>query len=163
MSSIRCGDQVPDFELPSLSGQRVALRPAVLKGPVILAFYKVSCPVCQLAFPFLERLHLHYAPRLSVLGISQDDPEATHEFCRDFGITFPALLDEPGYPVSNAFGLTNVPTVYLLSSSGIVESCCIGFDKAVFEEINARLAERLRAIPAELFRPGELVPDFQPG
>jgi peroxiredoxin len=163
MSRIRCGDRIPDFELPTLAGSRLALRQVLPRGPVILVFYKVSCPVCQLALPFLERMHLHYGDQLGVLGISQDDREATLDFCRDFGLTFPALLDELGYPISNAFGLTNVPTVYLLSAEGVVESYCVGFDKAVLEEMNRRVAERLEAAPAEVFRPGELVPDFQPG
>ncbi len=26
------------------------------KGPALLAFYKISCPVCQLTAPYLERL-----------------------------------------------------------------------------------------------------------
>lgn len=163
MSSIHRGDRIRDFALPTSAGSRLALQQMLPKGPVILAFYKVSCPVCQLALPFLERMYLHYGDELGVLGISQDDREATLDFCRDFGLTFPALLDERGYPVSNAFGLTNVPTIYLLTAEAVVESYCVGFDKAVLEEMNRRVAERLGATPAEVFRPGELVPDFQPG
>lgn len=163
MSSIRTGDRVRDFELLTLAGSRLALRQVLPKGPVILVFYKVSCPVCQLALPFLERMYLHYGEQLGLLGVSQDDRETTLDFCRDFALTFPALVDERGYPVSNAFGLTNVPSVYLLSAAAVVESCCVGFDKAVLEGMNRRVAERLGAPPAEVFRPGELVPDFQPG
>ena len=29
-------------------------------GPVVLAFCKVSCPICQLAFPFIQRIHQFY-------------------------------------------------------------------------------------------------------
>jgi peroxiredoxin len=164
MSSICRGDRIRDFDLPTSGGDRLALRQALSKGPVILVFYKISCPVCQLALPFLERMHQHYSgSRISILGISQDDRDATVEFCRDFGLTFTALLDEPDFPVSNAVGLTNVPTVYLLSAEATVESYCVGFDRAAFDQINEMVAGRLGTTPAEMFLPGELVPDFQPG
>ena len=46
----------PDFTLPTLEGQKVSLKQLLQHGPVVLAFFKVSCPVCQYAFPLYERL-----------------------------------------------------------------------------------------------------------
>jgi len=63
-------------------------------------FFKVSCPVCQFTFPFLERLHKRYGgDGVTFLGISQDDARATQNFAKEYGVTFPLLLDESGYPV----------------------------------------------------------------
>ena len=78
----------------------------------MLAFFKVSCPVCQYAFPFLERLHKAYGKKgVALVGVSQNDPKETAAFIKEFGVTFPVLLDpHESYPVSNAYGLTNVPT-----------------------------------------------------
>ena len=47
----------PQFDLPGLAGDRTSLPDLLVSGPVLLAFFKVTCPTCQLTFPFLERLH----------------------------------------------------------------------------------------------------------
>lgn len=91
------GGEAPQFELPSLEGGELSLKDLLAGGPVLLAFFKVSCPTCQLTFPFLERLHQgrsENAPR--VIGISQDDAADTRNFNRRYGISFPMLLDPSG-------------------------------------------------------------------
>ena len=67
----------------------------------VLAFFKISCPTCQLAFPFLERIHSS-GTGLEFTGISQDDDAATEQFLKRYGITFPVRLDRAsaGYPES---------------------------------------------------------------
>jgi hypothetical protein len=78
-------------------------------------------------------------------------------------VTFPLLLDENGYPVSNAYGLTNVPTVFLIDTDGSVKVSCMGFDKKDLENIAANLAERKKISLAPLFRSDEVVPANKPG
>src|SRR6266705_4019217 len=51
------GSRAPDFRLPRLYGGVSALAELAAKGPVVLVFFKVTCPVCQMALPFLERIH----------------------------------------------------------------------------------------------------------
>ena len=54
---LAAGAQAPDFRLRDLSG-RQRTRFEISGGkPVLLAFFKVSCPTCQYAFPFLERIY----------------------------------------------------------------------------------------------------------
>src|SRR5215472_16877202 len=98
-----------------LDGGKFSLSGALARGPVVVAFFKVSCPVCQLAFPYLERIFKAYSKdgKFTLVGISQDNAKDTQAFNRQFGVTFPALLDEKKYPVSNAYGLTNVPTIFV--------------------------------------------------
>src|SRR5438034_7575875 len=110
MTHIVAGNTAPDFSLKSLDQKEYSLRALLKRGPVVAAFFKISCPVCQFAFPFLERLFRRYGEDgVTFVGISQDDARATKEFCKEYGVTFPVLIDESGYPVSNAYGLTNVP------------------------------------------------------
>jgi hypothetical protein len=73
------------------------------------------------------------------------------------------LLDEAGYPVSNGYGLTNVPTVFLIDTDATVRVVGSGFDKAALEAIATLLAENQKQAPAALFRPDENVPDHKPG
>ncbi len=144
------------FTLKNTQGAPCSLETLLRNGPVLLAFFKVSCPVCQLSAPFLERLSR--TSGLQVIGISQDDASSTSSFNQRFGIAFPVLLDESRarYPVSNAFGIGSVPSMFLIEPDGIVSSAFSGFSKRDFEQLGQRLS-------ISLFRPGEDVPAFRAG
>ena len=57
MPALTVGTTAPDFTLPDMDGKQFSLRQAIARGPVVLVFFKVSCPVCQFAFPFIERIY----------------------------------------------------------------------------------------------------------
>jgi peroxiredoxin len=154
----------PNFSLKGLDGREVSLNFLLQRGPVVAAFFKVSCPVCQFTFPFVQRIFERFAGKsASIIGISQDDPRSTTEFNQEYGVKFPVLIDSEGYPVSNAYGLTNVPTVFLIGSDGKVNVNCMGFDKAALEKITKELEQHEKIASAPLFRPDEIVPAFKPG
>src|SRR5580704_8162000 len=166
MTNIVAGNTAPDFSLKGLDGKELSLASSLQRGPLVAAFFKVSCPVCQFTFPFLERLHKRYGgDGVTFLGISQDDARDTKDFAKEFGATFPMLLDEKkkGYLASNAYGLTSVPTIFLIESDGTVKISCMGFDKKDLESIARELAERKKIARAPLFRPDEAVPVHKPG
>jgi peroxiredoxin len=164
MTNIVAGNVAPDFFLKGLDGKEYSLGKLVKAGPVVTAFFKISCPVCQFTFPFIERIFQRYAEDgVSFLGISQDDAKSTKEFAQKYGVTFPLVTDEKNYAVSNAYGLTNVPTIFLVEPDGSVRLSCMGFVKADLETIAKELAERRKIAPAALFRPDEKVPALQPG
>jgi peroxiredoxin len=158
------GAEAPEIELPDTEGRQVTLSDLVNKGPVVAAFYKVSCPVCQFTFPFLERIHKAYGnEKVTVLGVCQDDAGESREFGAEYGLGFPSLIDASGYPASNAYGLTNVPSVFLIVPEGKIALSFSGFDKKGLEEISAAFAKHLGIKPVPVFQPGEQVPDHKPG
>ena len=164
MTNINPGNVAPGFSLKGLDGKRYSLEALTQKGPVVAAFFKISCPVCQFTFPFLERIYKrHGGDGVTFLGISQDDAKATKSFASEYGVTFPMALDEKGYPASNAYGLTNVPTIFLIDTDGTVKVTCMGFDKKGLETIAAALAESRKIASAALFLPNESVPAHKPG
>ncbi|HEY6945291.1 MAG TPA: TlpA disulfide reductase family protein [Candidatus Acidoferrum sp.] len=164
MTHIVVGNIAPEFSLRSLDQKEYSLHALLERGPVIAAFFKISCPVCQFTFPFLERLHQRYGSRgATFLGISQDDARATKSFASEYGVTFPVVLDADGYPVSNGYGLTNVPTIFLIESDGKVKVSSTGFDKKDLETIASELAERRKMALTPLFRPDEVIPANKPG
>jgi cytochrome c biogenesis protein CcmG/thiol:disulfide interchange protein DsbE len=165
MAALTAGTKAPEFELKTMDGRRFSLREELARGPVVLAFFKVSCPVCQYAFPFLDRLHKAYGKnRVTLVGVSQNDPKETAAFNKEFGVTFPVLLDPPeNYPVSNAYGLTNVPTVFWIGQDGEIEISSVGWVKKDFEEIAHKMAEAAATSPAVIFQPGDDVRDFRAG
>jgi peroxiredoxin len=165
MAALTPGASAPDFELRALDGRRFVLRDELASGPVVLAFFKVSCPTCQYAFPFLERLERAYGHKVvRVIGVSQNNPRDTAAFIKEFGVTFPVLLDDTEkYPVSNAYGLTNVPTIFWIGQDGKIEVSSVGWVKADFTGISRRMAEAENIAPAAVFKPGEEVRDFRAG
>ena len=165
MAALTAGVKAPEFELKTTDGRPFVLRDELARGPVVVAFFKGSCPVCQYAFPFLERLHQAYRQKgYMLVGISQDDAKATAAFMREYGVTFPVLLDDPRtYPASNAYGLTNVPTLFWIGGDGRIEVSSVGWNKLEFEEIAGRMASAGKLPPAPIFKPGEEVRDFRAG
>jgi peroxiredoxin len=165
MTHIVAGNTAPRFSLKALDNKEYSLAILMELGPVVAAFFKISCPVCQFTFPFLERLYKRYGgDGVTFLGISQDDVRDTRDFAKEYGVTFPILIDdENGYVVSNAYGLTNVPTIFLMDTDGTVKVSSMGFDKKDLERIAADLAERRKISLAPLFRPDEVIPANKPG
>ena len=166
MPALEAGVHAPEIELQYLDGQKFSLKEARKKGPVAAVFYKVSCPVCQMALPYLERIFKAYekSDTSTFLGISQDNAADTKAFNREFGVTFPVLLDPAGkYPASNAYQLTNVPTTFLILREGEIEFSTVSWSKADVEQLNRRLAALSYVAATPIFQPGESVPEFKPG
>ena len=166
MRALEAGVAAPEMELQYLDGSKFSLKEARKKGPVVAVFFKVSCPVCQMALPYLDRIYRAYekGARFTFVGVSQDNATDTKAFNRQFGVTFPAVLDPAGkYPVSNAYGLTNVPTFFLISGQGEIEFASVSWSRADVEQLNRRLAAASDANAVQVFQPGEKVAEYKPG
>jgi peroxiredoxin len=164
MPALTAGKAAPEISLPDMHGQQFSLRDALQHGPVVLAFFKVTCPVCQYAMPFVERIHRAHQGKARILAVSQHPRKETRQFLGEYGITMPVLLDDPEhYPASNAYRLTNVPTVFLIARGGKIETSSVGWDRKDMEEINRRVAKEFSLPVPALFHRGEDVVDSKPG
>ena len=106
----------PPFRLSQLDGDDLTLEALAARGRFLLTFIKISCPICQMTVPWLQRMHA--AGSLPVYVVSQNDAEDTRDFNREFGLTLPTLLDpeEDHFPASNAYRITHVPTSFLIAA-----------------------------------------------
>jgi peroxiredoxin len=165
MPALETGKIAPEIRLPLLGGGNFDLAAARQQGPVVLAFFKISCPVCQMALPFHERLYQAYRGKnAQVIGISQDAAADTAAFAKQYGITFPIALDDTKrYPASNAYGLTNVPTLFLISPNGEIEISSVSWSRDELEEVSARLAAATGSPKKQIVHPSDNVPSFKPG
>jgi peroxiredoxin len=134
---LSAGAKAPGFTLTDISGRKHTLGEILERGPVLLAIYKISCPVCQLTMPYLERM---VAGSLQVVGVSQDDERGTQRFLKAHALTMPTLLDreEDGYRVSNAFGISHVPSLFLVETDGTISLARDGFVKRDLEAMGRR-------------------------
>jgi peroxiredoxin len=165
MAALTAGTSAPDFKLQTMDGKQFSLGDALLRGPVVLAFFKVSCPVCQYTFPFLERIYkAHGGKSVTIVGVSQNEEKATAAYAEEYGVTFPILLDDTNtYPVSNAYGLTNVPTIFWIAQDGEIEISSVGWERKEIEAINQKAAKVNGEGPKPVFRADEQIPDFRSG
>jgi peroxiredoxin len=164
MAALTAGTTAPAISLPDVHGKTVSLADALKKGPVLAAFFKVNCPTCQFTFPFLNRMYEMYGGgNVTFLGISQNDAKDTREFMSEFGTKFSVLIDDRGYSASNQYGLTNVPTLFWIAPGGKIQISSVGFDRADLEKIASEASRAAGKPPNQLFRPGEVVPDYKPG
>lgn len=165
MAALNTGTPAPDFTLPAMDGKKFSLKDALMKGPVVAAFFKISCPICQFAFPYLERIYKAYGSRnLTIVGISQNNAKDTAAFLKEYGITFPVWLDDTStYPVSNAYGLTNVPSIFWIAQDGEIEISSVGWIKKDIDDIGRKAAETTGEKIRPVFQAGESVPDFRAG
>lgn len=166
MPAIDTGKIAPDFTLTTVDGKQVTLSDALKRGPVLLAFFKISCPVCQYAFPFFERVfQSNRGEKITVLGISQDEQQKTRQFLKEYGVTFPVAIDDEvnAYAVSNSYGLTNVPTSFLIAPGGNIEVSSVGWSKRDTERMNERLAKYLGQAAQQLWREDEEIREYRAG
>ena len=165
MAALNPGTSAPGFTLKTTDGKQFSLREALAHGPVVAAFFKISCPVCQYALPFLDRIYKSYGNKnVTIVGISQNEKKDTLAFMKEYGVTFPVLLDDTNtYPVSNAYGLTNVPTVFWIAQDGDIEISSVGWVRKDIEDINHRVAEASGNGRQPVFRVHEQVADFRAG
>ena len=165
MAALTAGTQAPVFDLFAMDGSKFSLRDALAHGPVLAIFFKISCPVCQYALPYFERIYKTYGgKRVSIIGISQNQKQDTAAFLKKYGVTFPVLVDDTKtYPVSNAYGLTNVPTAFWISEDGTIEISSVGWVRQEFEEFARKGASATGDTPKLVFQPTEQIADFRAG
>lgn len=158
------GEEAPVFELPDLAGQRHRLEEALSRGPVLAVFWKPSCGTCHLIFPYLQRLTEAYpSDGWQLLALSQDSAEASAEFARQYGLTFPVLIEGEGWPVSRRYDPEATPTFFLIGQDGSIEMSSVGLSKEELNQVSGRLAERLGQAPRVIAEEDDGNPPFKPG
>ncbi len=165
MEHLEEGTVAPDFELRTLEGASLKLSEGIASGPVALAFYKSSCPTCQFAFPFIQNIFngLTGSREPRIWGISQDDTKETREFIDEHGLGFPVAIDEHPYPVSSAYELRFVPTLFLIDQERRIRMADFGFSKPALQRLAKELAESLGCDPPAVFYDGDGIPETRPG
>jgi peroxiredoxin len=150
------GSRAAAFRLERLDGGESSLEELLVNGPILLVFFKITCPVCQLTLPYLNRINS--PSRLAIYGISQNDAVDTREFAREFGVDFPILLDseDAGFPVSNAYGISSVPTSFLVERDGTVSRVQEGWQRKEIEWLGAQTG-------TNPIRQGDSVPEWKAG
>ena len=124
--AVREGDEAPEFNLMSDTGQPIQLKDFHGKF-VILNFWATWCPPCVEEMPSLARFSEQFASRgVVVLGVSVDqDREVYQKFLERAGVKF-ATARDPERKVSRLYGTFKFPETYFIDRSGKVVQKVIG-------------------------------------
>ena len=116
------GRAAPDFLLDRVDAAG-PLRLSDLQGqPVLLVFWATWCDACRALVSELDQLHAQ--GEVTVVGVALQEPrEQVSRFVREFGLTYPVVLDQEGelaaiWPLDGPE--QGLPVSYLIDASGVV-------------------------------------------
>jgi len=120
------GKPAPEFTLADLKGTKRAL--SAHKGKIVLLdFWATWCGPCRREMPIVAKMHERYASKgLVVYGVNCSETSAKAQgFVDKYGYKFPILLDKNG-DVQSKYGITAIPTMFIVDKSGKVSAHMIG-------------------------------------
>ncbi len=151
---LSAGDKAPSFTLPSVDGGDEVTDPWT-EGPVVLAFFKTSCPVCKMVAPMLTKLS---DSGVRVIPIGEDPPDAITVYNEAHNQQVPALSQGEPYSVSRAYELEAVPTVFLIGADGVIQQAIAGWNRDTWNALAADLG-----LTDPLSTPDDGLRPFRPG
>jgi peroxiredoxin len=151
---LSAGDKAPSFTLPAVGDGREVADPWA-EGETVVAFFKVTCPVCKMVAPLLTKMA---EAGVRVVAVGEDPPEAIAAYNEAHGQRVPALSQPAPYRVSAAYGLEAVPSIFLVAADGEILRAVPGWGRDTWNELaaTAGVAEPL-STPDDGLRP------FRPG
>ena len=150
---LRPGDPAPSFHLPDVD-TGVPVDDPWRDGPVVLAFFKASCPVCRMVAPKVAAMADGGA---RVLAVGEDPRPTLVTFRDQHGQKVPTVSEPAPYRVSSAYGLVTVPTLFLVGADGVVADAVGGWDRAGWNRLS------VAAGGAPVSADGDGLPVFRPG
>lgn len=111
------GNRAPEFRLPNLKGEYIALFKLVQEKPVLLVFWATWCPTCIEEIPTLNKW-VDLFPDLHIIGINvQESPKRVEDFVEKRKMRYTILLDQEG-TVAEQYGLVGIPATILIAKDG---------------------------------------------
>ncbi len=137
------GDEAPDFTLPALGRDTVAL--SEFRGrPTVVNFWASWCNPCREEFPLLAAaLDEYERERLAVVGVTYQDIESdSRMFVEEMDAVWPQAVDDGG-AVALSYGVRAIPLTFFIAPDGQIADRVIGFSSK--EALDASLAKILPA------------------
>ena len=146
MATIKVGDRVPDFSLPSQTGTTVNISDLIGKKFLVIYFYpKDDTPGCTAeSCAFRDSYEVFTDAGAEVIGISADSPQSHQQFAQKYSLPF-TLLSDSDNRVRKLFGVPSTLFVlpgrvtYIIDKEGIVRhifDSMLDFKAHVTESLN---------------------------
>lgn len=141
------GEQVPDFDLPSIYEGQANISLASLEGKTIYVdFWASWCAPCLVSLPQYNELYHKYRNQgLEIVAINVDNPiEDGLEFLQETPLDFLIPADPEG-DAAELFGVIGMPSSYLIAPDGEVKLVHMGFRSGDIEFIEEEIRKVLAA------------------
>lgn len=146
MAAIKVGDRVPNFSLPSQTGETVNIGDLIGKKSLVIYFYpKDDTPGCTAeSCAFRDSYEVFTDAGAEVIGISADSPQSHQQFAQKYNLPF-TLLSDSDNRVRKLFGVPSTLFVlpgrvtYIIDKEGIVRhifDSMLDFKAHVTESLN---------------------------
>ena len=123
----RVGEVLPKATLINLKGNRTDI-PSDFRGRILIVhFWATWCPYCAKEVALLESLFHGYRAK-GVLPLSVnvgESRETVVSFMEKQNVSYPILTD-PDSSVARQYGITGIPTTFVLNREGVVKFRIIG-------------------------------------
>lgn len=127
VAAFRAGEVPSPFPLSDLQGRRVVV-PSDYGGRVLLIHFWASwCPACRGEMAALSTLHGRYGGRGFLpcsIGLGEKRETAT-AYLKGRDVSYPVLLD-PDWVTKKPFGVTGIPTCFVLDRGGVIRHKLVG-------------------------------------
>ena len=146
LPSALIGKQVPQFELPPISGRSDGLSSSDLIGQVsIVNVWASWCVPCRVEMPLLNELAAR--DEVAIFGINyKDEAEAALAFLDELGDPYARIGADTSGRVAIDWGVYGLPETFVVDDEGRIAYKHIGpFDRQSLEEDILPVVERLRA------------------
>jgi thiol-disulfide isomerase/thioredoxin len=109
---------------------------SALRGKVVLVdFWASWCGPCRMIAPKLSQLSSKYgAQGLSVIGFTTDPVQRAAESAQAMGMSYTVASEDPD-GVYSAYGVSALPTMFLIDKKGVIREAYVGFDPGRHGEI----------------------------
>lgn len=95
---------------------------------VVLEFWAGWCGVCRQMTPLVNGWHAKLGARgVAVIGVTSDTPAIAAKATEEFGIKYAVAADKAD-TVFASYGVTALPTVFVIDKRGVIRAVTVGFD-----------------------------------
>lgn len=118
--------KAPAFSLRDLNGKEISLS-RYSGRPILLFFWASWCPACKEDIVLLERYSEKNGAQIEILTVAIDGERERRvkAIAKEQRITLPVLLDRKE-AVARTYGVSMVPTAFLISREGVLMGRIVG-------------------------------------
>ncbi len=138
---LEIGSEAPDWTLQTTEGETLSLSD--LRGEVVvLDFWATWCGPCAMAMPGLQALSEELsAEPFRVIGVNTWENADPAAFADENGITYTIVV--AGDSVAAEYGVTAIPTFYVISPEGTIAWGGRGFDEPTEQALRTAVETEL--------------------